>query len=47
MAGRLGGKRVTIRNLEVVAIDPKTHRIFVHGAVPGAFRSLLELRKTT
>lgn len=35
MAGRTGGKRVKIRNLEVVKIFPDQNLILVKGAVPG------------
>lgn len=46
MAGRMGGTRVTIRNLEVVRVDPETNRVLLRGAVPGARNSLVLLRKT-
>ncbi|EJD02400.1 mitochondrial 50S ribosomal protein L3 [Fomitiporia mediterranea MF3/22] len=35
MAGRMGGKRITQQNLEVVRIDTSLDLIFVKGAVPG------------
>lgn len=35
MAGRLGGERTTVQNLEVVRIDTSLDLIFVRGAVPG------------
>ena len=47
MAGRLGGDRVTVRNLEVVRVDPDRTLILVHGAVPGAKEALLMVRKTS
>ena len=34
--GRMGGDRVTVRNLRVVQVDAENHRIVVRGAVPGA-----------
>ncbi len=43
MAGHMGDARVTVLNLEVVAIDPVTNDIFVRGAVPGAFNGLIVL----
>ncbi len=35
-AGRMGGKRVTTRNLKVVGIDLDNHLLVLRGAVPGA-----------
>lgn len=34
--GRMGGGRVTVRNLRVVQVDAENHRLVVQGAVPGA-----------
>ena len=45
MGGRMGGKRVTIKNLEVVDIDEKNNILFLKGSVPGARNSLIEIRK--
>jgi large subunit ribosomal protein L3 len=36
MAGQMGAERKTIRNLQVVKIDPERNLLFVRGAVPGA-----------
>ncbi|ACT56734.1 50S ribosomal protein L3 [Candidatus Liberibacter asiaticus] len=36
MAGRMGGNRVTVKNLEVVSVDDKRGLILVKGCVPGA-----------
>lgn len=44
MAGRMGGERVTVRNLEVVKIDPERQLIALKGAVPGRRGTLLEIR---
>lgn len=35
MAGRMGGKRVTVRNLSVVRVDQEQHILLVKGPVPG------------
>ena len=35
-AGRMGGERVTVRNLKVVRVDPENHLLVVEGAIPGA-----------
>lgn len=41
MAGRMGGDRVTITNLEVVEADVEKNELYVRGAVPGARGGLL------
>lgn len=41
MAGRMGGSRVTVKNLQVVSVDTKTNRLAIRGAVPGARNSLV------
>lgn len=45
MAGRMGGKRVTVRNLKVVKVDVEKNLLFIKGAVPGARNSIVEIRK--
>lgn len=45
MAGRMGGKRISVRNLEVIDIIPEKNLILVKGNVPGAPNSLLEIIK--
>lgn len=44
MAGREGHKRVTVKNLEVVAVDPENNILAVKGSVPGPRNSFLEIR---
>ncbi len=44
MAGRMGGVRVSVRNLRVMKVDPETHTIAIAGAVPGRRGTLLEIR---
>jgi len=44
LPGRMGGKRVTIQNLEVVRVDVDKNLILIKGAVPGANKSLLILK---
>ena len=44
MAGRMGGERVTIQNLEVVDVDTANDLILVKGAVPGANGSVVLIR---
>ena len=35
MAGQMGNKQVTVKNLQVVEVDQKKEEIFIKGAVPG------------
>jgi len=43
MPGRLGGKRSSVRNLEIVAVDVNNHIVMVKGAVPGPNKGYVEL----
>ena len=43
MAGRMGSDRITVKNLKVLAVDPKTNIIVIKGAVPGKRGTLLEI----
>ena len=45
MAGRDGGKTITIENLEVIKIIPEKNVLVVKGSVPGAKGSYLIVRK--
>ena len=44
MPGRMGGKRVTQRRLEVVEVDSKRNLLLVKGAVPGPRNGTVEVR---
>ena len=44
-AGRMGGKRITTRNLKVVRIDGDHHLLIVEGSVPGAPTGYVVIRK--
>lgn len=44
MAGRMGGERITIKNLTVLAVDPENQTIVVSGAVPGRKGTMVEVR---
>ena len=44
LAGRMGGDRVTIQNLEIVRVDADKNVILVKGNVPGAKKSLIEIK---
>jgi len=43
MAGRMGGVRVTVKNLEIVKVDVKENIIAIKGAIPGNRGSLIEI----
>ncbi|MDI6771937.1 MAG: 50S ribosomal protein L3 [bacterium] len=44
MAGRHGNKRVTVRRLRVVRVDPKNNLLLLRGATPGVRGALLMVR---
>jgi large subunit ribosomal protein L3 len=44
MAGQMGNATATVRNLEVVKVDPEQNLLLVKGAVPGAKGALLTVR---
>ena len=46
MAGHYGVDRVTIQNIEVVAVDAERNLLLVRGAVPGPKEGLLVIRDT-
>ena len=45
LPGQMGAKRQTIRNLEVVKVDPERNLLFLKGGVPGARNSYLFISK--
>lgn len=47
MAGRMGGERVTVLNLEVFRADPERNILLVKGAVPGSRNGLVLIRKSS
>lgn len=44
MAGRMGGERVTVKNLKIIKILPETREIFIRGAIPGRRGSVIEIK---
>lgn len=44
LAGRMGGNRVTIQNLEIVQVIPEKNVILIKGNVPGAKKSLITIK---
>jgi len=45
MAGHMGSKKVTVRNLEVIEVTPDRNLLLVKGATPGVDRGLLIVEK--
>jgi len=45
MAGRMGGERVTTKNLLIVKVDVEQNLIYVRGAVPGPKTGYLAIRR--
>jgi len=44
-AGRMGGDRVTVRNLRIVKVDGENNLLLIRGAVPGSPGTYLIVRK--
>jgi large subunit ribosomal protein L3 len=47
LPGRMGGERVTVKNLEVIGVDAEQHLVWVRGSVPGAPNGTVLIRRTT
>jgi large subunit ribosomal protein L3 len=45
LPGRMGGVNLTIKNLEVVAVDPEQNVVLVKGAIPGPPNGLVYINK--
>ena len=43
MAGRMGGERVTTKNLKIAAVDAENNLLAIKGAIPGSRGTLLEI----
>ncbi len=44
MAGRMGGVRITVKGLKIVAVDKDNNLLYIKGAVPGKKGTLLEIK---
>ncbi len=44
LPGQMGGKRITIQNLEIVKVDVENNVILIKGNVPGSKKSLIEIK---
>lgn len=45
LPGQTGSEQVTIQNLEIVAVNPEDNVILIKGNVPGAKKSLVQIKK--
>ena len=43
---KLGGKKITVQNLEVVRVDAENNLLLVKGSVPGPKKSLITIKET-
>jgi large subunit ribosomal protein L3 len=46
MAGHMGNKQVTVKNLQVVEVDPKRNLIALKGAIPGHRNTVVKIIST-
>lgn len=46
MAGRMGGDRITVKNLTVLQVDAEHNVLLIKGAIPGRKGTLVEVRGT-
>lgn len=44
MAGRMGGDRITVKNLTILQVNPAENLLLVKGAIPGRPGTLVEVR---
>lgn len=44
MAGRMGGDRITVKNLRVLQVDTESNTLVISGAIPGKPGTLVEIR---
>jgi large subunit ribosomal protein L3 len=43
MAGRMGGNRITVKNLKVLQVLPESNELVVRGAIPGRRGTIVEI----
>jgi large subunit ribosomal protein L3 len=43
MAGRMGGDRITVKNLEIIGVDKENNQLIIKGAIPGRRGTLVEI----
>ena len=45
MAGRMGGNKVSVKNLEVIRVEKENNLLFIRGAVPGSKQGVVYIAK--
>ncbi len=45
MPGQMGSEQVTVRNLQVVKVEPERNLLFIRGSVPGHRDAIVSIRK--
>ena len=45
MPGQMGGKKITVQNLEIVKVDVENNLLLVKGAVPGPKKSMVTIKE--
>jgi large subunit ribosomal protein L3 len=43
--GRMGGERVTVKNLQVIKVDAEQNLIYLRGAVPGPRHAYVAIKR--
>jgi len=43
MGGRMGNSQVSIKNLEIIEIEPEKNLLYIKGAIPGSRNNLVEI----
>lgn len=44
MAGRMGGDKVTVRNLSILRVDSDSNRLFINGSIPGSNNGVVYIK---
>jgi large subunit ribosomal protein L3 len=44
MAGRMGGDRISVKNLKIIKVDLENNELLIQGAVPGTRGTLVEIK---
>jgi large subunit ribosomal protein L3 len=44
LPGRMGGKQITVQNLEIVRVDTERNLLLIKGNVPGSKKALLQIK---
>ncbi|MBN1168716.1 50S ribosomal protein L3 [Candidatus Woesebacteria bacterium] len=46
MPGRMGGSKITIKNLKIVKVDEENNLLMISGSIPGSVNSFIVIAKT-